>query len=128
MGLYDSSRRKKMQHPEPKPIASGRGSMRTETPKQAVPAAKPATSEVPRSVVKSEMNSLLTEYRRLVQRREALTAERAELTTRLDRGEITTAQFHKELRAKIQEAARVSENLKATATRLSELGHSGLAP
>jgi chromosome segregation ATPase len=72
------------------------------------------------------MNSLLAEYQRLVQRREALTTERTELTTRLDRGELTAAQFHKELRARIQEAAQVSENLRATAARLSELGYTGL--
>jgi predicted nucleic acid-binding Zn-ribbon protein len=100
--------------------------MRTGVPKQAVPAARPATIEVPKPAAKSEMNSLLAEYQRLVQRREALTTERTELTTRLDRGELTAAQFHKELRARIQEAAQVSENLRATAARLSELGYTGL--
>ncbi|RDE12902.1 MAG: hypothetical protein C4K49_09320 [Candidatus Thorarchaeota archaeon] len=128
MGLYDSSRRKKTQHPEFKPVARGRESVRTEGPRQGAPTAKPVVTGAARSAVRSETASLLAEYRKLVQRRGALTAERAELTTRLERGEITTAQFHKELRAKIQEAARVSENLSATAARLSELGYSGLAP
>jgi len=126
MGLFDSWRRKKTQPPEPKTVVRGREIMRTGVPKQAVPAARPATIEVPKPAAKSEMNSLLAEYQRLVQRREALTTERTELTTRLDRGELTAAQFHKELRARIQEAAQVSENLRATAARLSELGYTGL--
>lgn len=126
MGLFDSWRRKKAQQSEPKTVVRGREIMRTEAPKQAVPAARPITTAVQKPAAQSEMNSLLAEYQRLVQRREALTTERTELTTRLDRGELTAAQFHKELRARIQEAAQVSENLRATAARLSELGYTGL--
>ncbi|NWF96311.1 MAG: hypothetical protein HXY34_09220 [Candidatus Thorarchaeota archaeon] len=73
-----------------------------------------------------EVVSLVAEYERLSARREELQRERGDLTARLDRQEITPNDFRKELMARIQEASQVSERLKETMARLTELGYRGV--
>ncbi|TFG13244.1 hypothetical protein EU537_07105 [Candidatus Thorarchaeota archaeon] len=75
---------------------------------------------------KNELVSLVAEYERLKRKRQVLQEDRAKLTERLDRGELSTAEFRKELMSKIQEASRVSEKLKATSSRLTALGYRGI--
>ena len=114
MGLFDRWRRKK--HGP------------TTVPK---PAARKAVSELSSddTIVPSNLESikaLLGEYDNLVERREALSVERENLTLRLERGEIEATEFRKELMSRIQEAAKVSEGLREAAARLSELGYRGV--
>jgi predicted transcriptional regulator len=114
MGLFDSWRRRR----------------RRESVKLAEPEKKETTEseiegeEGPRD--NGDIVSLTADYERLVARREELQVERGELTKRLDRGEIDADQFRKELMARIQEAAQVSENLRATAAKLTALGYRGV--
>lgn len=106
MGIFDRWRRKRIV---------------TETP------ARPPTpiSELSPEV-QDEIVDLVARYERLVARREELQQERSDLTTKLDRGELTPIEFRKQLMAKIQEAAQVSENLRVTAARLTALGYRGV--
>jgi len=75
---------------------------------------------------KNELVTLVAEYERLKRKRQVLQEDRAQLTERLDRGELSTTEFRKELMSKIQEAARVSEKLKDTASKLTSLGYRGI--
>jgi regulator of replication initiation timing len=72
------------------------------------------------------IKALLGEYANLVERRESLSVERENLTSRLERREIEATEFRKELMSRIQEAAKVSESLRVTSARLSELGYRGI--
>ncbi|KXH71075.1 MAG: hypothetical protein AM326_12080 [Candidatus Thorarchaeota archaeon SMTZ-45] len=115
MGLFDSWRRKKKRAPttdtrfrERPQVKSG---MQTDVD---VTEAEPET-----------VSSLLEKYDELVQRREALSFERENLTRKLEDGEIEATEFRKELMARIQEAAQVSENLRSTTARLAQLGYRG---
>jgi regulator of replication initiation timing len=115
MGLFDKWRRKK-----PKVATVSKP-----------PDAKKAVSELSSddTIMPSNLESiktLLGEYANLVERRESLSVERENLTLRLERGEIEATEFRKELMSRIQEAAKVSENLRVTSARLSELGYRGI--
>jgi cell division septum initiation protein DivIVA len=72
------------------------------------------------------MSSLLAEYERLIQRREALRTEGNELMARLDKGEITAQEWRKSLMARTQEASQISEKLRIMTSRLRFLGYNGL--
>jgi hypothetical protein len=85
-----------------------------------------SSGDVESKAESEDVVSLVAEYERLVQRREELQVERRELTATLDRGEIDPDEFRKELMNRIQEAATVSENLRATATKLTTLGYRGV--
>jgi regulator of replication initiation timing len=115
MGLFDRWRRKKS----------------SPTTVSKPPVTKKAVSELSSddTIIPSNLDSikaLLGEYDNLVERREALSVERENLTLRLERGEIEATEFRKELMSRIQEAAKVSESLRETSARLSELGYRGI--
>jgi hypothetical protein len=74
-----------------------------------------------------EVSKLLAEANQLIQRREELQTERGALLKRLDKGELTAIEFRKELMARIQEGAQVSEDLRKISSRLTQLGHPGVA-
>ena len=106
MGLFDSWRRKKAQ-PTPSLQKSPEKHRSTEGNKDS-------------------SNALLSEYNILIQRRAELQKEREELTSRLERGEIDSDAFRKELMNRIQEAATVSEKIQTIATKLTSLGYRGV--
>ncbi|TFG31938.1 hypothetical protein EU528_04850 [Candidatus Thorarchaeota archaeon] len=115
MGLFDGWRRKQK-------------SMATVQLKEP---AKPKTEVSGTSKADDKTDSedvvvLIAEYERLVQRREELQVERRELTATLDRGEIDSDEFRKELMNRIQEAATVSENLRITGSKLTAMGYRGV--
>ena len=114
LGLFDKWRRKK---PSPTAIS------RPPVPKKAASELSSDDTIMPDNL--DSIKALLGEYENLVERREALTVEREDLTLRLERGEIETTEFRKELMSRIQEAAKVSESLRETSARLSELGYRG---
>jgi len=113
MGLFDKWRRKK-------PVPT------TSKPPDARKAASELSSDD--KILPGNLESirlLLAEYDKLVERRESLSVERENLTLRLEKGEIEATEFRKELMLRIQEAAKVSESLRETTARLSELGYRG---
>ncbi len=106
MGLFDGWRRKrKMEAP-----------VRLQEPKKIKHDEEDADTIV----------DLVAEYERLVQRRAELKVERGELTAKLDRNEIESDDFRKELMSRMQEAAIVSENLRVAAIKLTSLGYRGV--
>lgn len=114
MGLFDSWRRKR---PTPTVVAKPRDT-------------KKAVSELARddSLAPGDIDSiktLLGEYYNLVERRETLSVERKDLTKKLEKGEIEATEFRKELMSRIQEAAKVSETLRETTAKLTQLGYRG---
>jgi hypothetical protein len=108
MGLFDSWRRKKH---------------------RPATVAKPRDSKKPVVELESgdpdSIRTLLGEYQDLVERREALSVEREDLTRKLETGEIEATEFRRELMFRIQEAARVSETLRETTAKLTQLGYRG---
>jgi hypothetical protein len=115
MGLFDSWRRKRK--PAQQKVARPR-----ETTK--IKSESPTDSIEPEDG-KDTISSLLGKYDSLVQRREKLQVEREDLTRKLEDGELEATEFRKELMAMIQEAAQVSENLRETSIRLTQLGYRG---
>jgi LPS O-antigen subunit length determinant protein (WzzB/FepE family) len=114
MGLFDSWRRKKQKRTEfEKP----------REPKKVV--SEVAADESIKSDQPETITSLLGKYYNLVERREALKVERKDLTTKLEAGKIKATEFRKELMARIQEAARVSETLREMIAKLTQLGYRG---
>ncbi|MFX1439791.1 MAG: hypothetical protein ACFFFD_06035 [Promethearchaeota archaeon] len=114
MGLFDKWRRKK---PKPTTVSKPPDTWKSASELSSDDTIMPANLE--------SIKTLLGEYSDLVERREALSVERENLTLRLERGEIEATEFRKELMSRIQEAARVSESLRETSARLSELGYRG---
>jgi len=111
MGLFDSWRRKK----------------RTETTvKHREPMKVLSQDELVQDISETDSAALLKEYEELVKRKEALQAERNELNTQLERGEIDANAFRKELMNRIQEAAVVSEKIRVTGAKLVSLGYRGI--
>ena len=106
MGLFDGWRRKKAAQT---------------TPQIKAPKKMQSTEEE-----KGDGENLLAEYNLLVQRRTELQAERAELTAKLDGGEIDPDDFRKELMNRMQEAATVSEKIRTIAPKLASLGYRGV--
>ena len=119
MGLFDRWRRK--DKPKVKSTVKGREIM---TPKGPALAAKPKMAKDLR--VEGDVGALLAEHERLLQRREELQVERTNLTMKLDSGELEATEFRKKLMAMIQEAARVSDNIRENASKLTALGHPGV--
>ena len=115
MGLFDGWRRKQK---------------RTASPKLQKPVRTKPTegedSEDPTVPEQSDMNALVAEYAQLTQRKENLQVERDTLTAKLDRGEIESDAFRKELMNMIQEAAMVSEKIQTIGAKLTLLGHRGI--
>jgi len=136
MGLFDWVKRK-LRGKEEKPK---KGDVRTKAKKateaKTVDAAKaeierkatdmPTSTEGVSEEHGDEVISLVAEYERLVKRREQLQAERGELTEKLDRGEISPTDFRKKLMSKIQEASTVSDKIKRTSSKLTQLGYRGV--
>ncbi len=114
MGLFDSWRRRKQKRIE--------FEKRRET-KRVV--SEVAADESIRSSEPETIASLLGQYYSLVERREALSVERKDLTTRLEEGKLKATEFRKELMARIQEAAQVSETLREMIAKLTQLGYRG---
>ena len=115
MGLFDSWRRKKK--PAQQSVAR---------PKETSKVASKATTDAPVTDGGTDsITSLLGKYDGLVQRREELQIEREDLTQKLEDGELEATEFRKELMARIQEAAQVSETLRETSVRLTQLGYRG---
>jgi len=106
LGLFDGWRRKKA----------------SQTTPQLKPPEKPQSA----GERQDEADNLLAEYNVLLQRRTELQTEREELTAKLDRGEIDPDAFRKELMDRIQEAATISENIRASAAKLTSLGYRGV--
>ena len=113
MGLFDSWRRKK-----PTTTVKTR-------PREVKKDASKASGDSGATPSMESIDTLLGEYNRLAERRDVLSVEREELTSKLERGEIEATQFRKELMLRIQEASRVSESLRETTAKLSELGYRG---
>lgn len=131
MGIFDTHRRKKPEQQGAKGPVNARDIMRAGLANTSA-TSRPAAVDVSRPAVRSpagqsEVTSLLAEYDRLVQKREALRVERDELMARLDRGEITAQEWRKNLMARTQEAAQISEKLRITIARLKFIGYTGLA-
>ncbi|MFX0045788.1 MAG: hypothetical protein ACFE8Z_08075 [Candidatus Hermodarchaeota archaeon] len=119
MGIFDRWRRKKP--PEVKSTVKAREIMTSQGPMQRV---TPRPSLVkPGTEAASEVDTLLAEHHRLLQKREDLQKKRTELTTKLDSGELGAIEFRKQLMAMIQEASQVSESLRNNASKLTSLGH-----
>ncbi|MHA2601001.1 MAG: hypothetical protein AM324_002585 [Candidatus Thorarchaeota archaeon SMTZ1-83] len=119
MGLFDRWRRKKP--PEMKSTVKAREIMTSQGP---MPRATPRPSLVkPGTEAASEVEALLAEHHRLLQRREDLQKERTELTMRLDSGELGATEFRRLLMTMIQEASQISESLRDNASKLTSLGH-----
>jgi hypothetical protein len=78
-------------------------------------------------VESGEVAKLLADAQRLIHRREELQVERSALLKKLDNAELTATEFRKELMARIQEGAQVSEDLRKISSRLTQLGHPGVA-
>ncbi|MHA2312187.1 MAG: hypothetical protein ACXADF_11920 [Candidatus Thorarchaeota archaeon] len=114
MGLFDRWRRKK---PRPTTISKPLGAKKAVSDLSSDDTIKPSNLE--------SIKALLSEYDDLVERRESLSSERENLTLSLERGEIEATEFRKELMSRIQDAAKVSESLRETTARLSELGYRG---
>ncbi|UCE10327.1 MAG: hypothetical protein JSW61_15370 [Candidatus Thorarchaeota archaeon] len=74
----------------------------------------------------SKMYSLVNEFEELEKRREEILLERDELARRLDAGEITAIEYRKQLMMKMQEAAQVTERMKALASKLEGMGYKGV--
>lgn len=115
MGLFDKWRRKKK--PALQPVARLSEKIVTEAETST---AVHITEREPETIV-----SLLKKHEDLVHRREELQKERENLTRKLDEGKLDTTEFRKELMARIQEAAQVSENLRETQIELTQLGYRG---
>ncbi|TET09911.1 MAG: hypothetical protein E3J86_06975 [Candidatus Thorarchaeota archaeon] len=114
MGLFDSWRRKKAKRTQYLPRRE---------PKKVV--SEIATDASMESGESETISTLLVKYENLVERREALSVERMALTDNLEAGKIKATEFRKELMMRIQEAAQVSENLRETTAKLSQLGYRG---
>lgn len=106
MGIFDSWRRK----------------TKSETKPQIKAPEKLQSTEVSTA----DSKNLLDEYNFLIQRRTELQEERQELTAKLDRGEIDSDEFRKELMNRMQEAATVSEKIQKVASKLTSLGFRGV--
>ena len=118
MGLFDRWRREKKRE---KPKTTIRHST-IYKPTGTTTVEKKPVEEV--GVVDSgEVANLLAEAERLIQRREELQMERTTLLKKLDNAELTAIEFRKQLMAKIQEGAQVSEDLRRISSRLTQLGH-----
>ncbi len=115
MGLFDRWRRKKT--PAPQPVARLHETTKI---KSAASVEAPDIESGPETIT-----SLLGKYEGLVQRREELKVEREDLTRKLEDGKLEAAEFRKELMARIQEAAQVSENLRETTVKLTQVGYRG---
>jgi hypothetical protein len=115
MGLFDSWRRKKQPQT----------AVKLQEPKKPI-APDVKTQEAVTLKEPTDINSLVAEYDRLILRREELQEERRELITKLDRGELNPDEFRGQLMNRIQEAARVSENLRTISIKLTSLGHRGV--
>ncbi len=124
MGLFDSWRRRKRKEVHPVHV-KGREIMTTGEQKGVAETSESAPVEVTPDQ-QAQDASLFEDYQKLHQRREQLQTERAELTTRLDNGELNAKEFRKELMSRIQEAAAVADELKEVTAKLSALGYHGL--
>ncbi|NHJ12958.1 MAG: hypothetical protein EAX95_04740 [Candidatus Thorarchaeota archaeon] len=114
MGLFDNWRRKK---PRPTVVSKPPDARKYASELSADDTITPSNF--------GSIKELLSEYNKLVERRESLSVERENLTMSLEKGEIEATEFRRELMSRIQEAAKVSESLRETAARLSELGYRG---
>ena len=74
----------------------------------------------------ADSKKLLDKYNLLIQRRTELQEERQEFTAKLDRGEIDSDEFRKELMNRMQEAATISEKIQKAAAKLTSLGYRGV--
>ena len=87
---------------------------------------EPVSLEVVQSESRTELVEQLTLYQRLKKSHRELISNKESLTMRMDRGEITGAQFRKELMACLLEAARIHDTIKKTAAHLVQLGYRGI--
>jgi len=131
MGIFDTWRRKKPEQPGVKIPVRRPETMPTQEARLAT-ISRQTAPEIVRSVARSaaaqsEVNGLVAEYERMVERRKALQTEKDELTARMDKGEITAQQWRRQLMASTQEAAQLSEKIRVISARLRWLGYSGLS-
>jgi len=136
MGLFDWVKRKVRGKEEKPKKGDVRKKPKKATEAERVDAAKaeiergatdmPTSAEGVPEKHQDEVVSLVAKYERLVKRREELQAERGELTEKLDRGELSPTEFRKNLMSKIQEASTVSDKIKRTSSRLTQLGYRGV--
>ena len=115
MGLFDIWRRKKQKRTPDLKRRETRKFVSEEATDASIESGEPET-----------ITSLLGKYDSLVERREALSVERKDLTVRLEEGKLKAIEFRKELMSRIQEAALVSENLRETTAKLAHLGYRGI--
>jgi hypothetical protein len=121
MGLFDRWRRGK----KDQKTASIRG-RKTYQPSGTAKVERTSVEDLG-PVESGEVVKLLSEAERLIERREELQVERSALLKKLDNAELTAIEFRKELMARIQEGAQVSEDLRKISSRLTQLGHPGVA-
>ena len=112
VGIFDSWRRKRKTETQ----------VKLQEPRKI----KPVGSKETEAITDKEQSKLVIEYNELVRKKDALQAERDEITARLDRGEIDDTAFRKELMNRIQEAANVSDKIRETAAKLVSLGYRGI--
>jgi hypothetical protein len=125
MGLFDRWRRdKKKERPKTTVRHSGvykpTGTSGTDAAVEKKPVEELGVVEA------GEVENLLAQAQSLIERREELQVERTALLKKLDNAELTATEFRKELMAKIQEGAQVSEDLRRISSRLTQLGHPSL--
>ncbi|MGV9168693.1 MAG: hypothetical protein ACOC38_02000 [Promethearchaeia archaeon] len=130
MGILDWLKRK-LKRTEKKP-EKGEIQKKSKTAKPEKVESKKAATDFPSSTEgvsverREQVESLVVEYERLVERRQQLQAERGKLTEKLERGELSSTEFRKTLMSKIQEASTVSDKIKKTSSKLTELGYRGV--
>ncbi|MFO7837024.1 MAG: hypothetical protein R6V83_10225 [Candidatus Thorarchaeota archaeon] len=130
MGILDWLKRK-LKRTEKKP-EKGEIRKKSKTAKPEKVESKKTATDFPSSTEgvsverREQVGSLVVEYERLVERRQQLQAERGELTEKLERGELSSTEFRKALMSKIQEASTVSDKIKKTSSKLTELGYRGV--
>jgi len=115
MGLFDSWRRKR------EPITT----VKLEKPAKPLPPSQKSVDEQSTAET-DDVTNLVSDYERLIRRREELQLERKELTNKLDQGQLDANEFRQQLMDRIQEAAQVSENLRVISIKLTSLGYRGV--
>ena len=121
MGLFDRWRREKKEKKTPTTVR-GTGIYK---PTGTVKIERKPVEELGPAEA-SEVSKLRADADRLIQRREELQIERTDLLKKLDNAELTAIEFRKQLMAKIQEGAQLSEDLRRISSRLTQLGHPSL--
>jgi hypothetical protein len=69
------------------------------------------------------MQQMYNKYRHLIDQRDQINQERAELTMKVDTGKLSSAESHAQMVSLTREAAQLAEVIRELEIRLGELGH-----